>query len=48
MKGHGSAGEGRWGEETGESGVRGNCGRDVIYERRIKKERKEMSARRLN
>lgn len=37
MKGHGSAGEGRWGEGMGESGVRGNYGRDIIYKRRIKK-----------
>lgn len=26
-----------WGEETGDSGVRGNYAQDVIYKRRIKK-----------
>jgi hypothetical protein len=31
----GSGGEGRWGKGNGSGGGRGNCSRDVIYERRI-------------
>lgn len=32
-----SEGEGKWGQATGRSGGRGNCGLDAIYENRINK-----------